>query len=121
MIEPDLEKSYRPTARKAAGLLTKKLKAGGFKVFRYSDANKLRIGYLVGLSLELSTTQTVYQDMNLTLNEVSLSTNIYQPGYDEILATSSAVKSMPGENRLKILDKSVTFCVSTRASISFRS
>ena len=111
VIEPGLEKSYLPTARKAAGLLTKKLKAGGFKVFKYSDANKMRIGYLVGLSLELSTTQTVYQDMNITLNEVSLSTNIYQPGYDEILATSSAVKSMPGENRLKILDKSVTFCV----------
>ena len=111
VIEPGLEKSYLPTARKAAGLLTKKLKAGGFKVFKYSEANKMRIGYLVGLSLELSTTQTVYQDINLTLNEVSLSTNVYQPGYDEILAISSAVKSMPGENRLKILDKSVTFCV----------
>ena len=113
VIEPGLEKSYRPTARKAAGLLTKKLKTGGFKVFKYSDANKMRIGYLVGLSLELSTTQTVYQDMNITLNEVSLSTNIYQPGYDEILATSSAVKSMPGENRLKALDQGVAYCVDT--------
>jgi len=111
VFEPGLEKSYLPTAHKAAGLLTKKMKAGGFKVFRHSEANKMRIGYLVGLSLELSTRQTVYQDMDITLNEVSLSTNIYQPGHDEILASSSAVKSMPGENRLNVLDKSVTFCV----------
>ena len=111
IIEPTVDKSYMSTALKAANLLTEKLKSSGLKVFKHTETNEMRVGFLVGLILDLSTTQAEYQNMQIKLNEVSLSANIYQTGNDEILATSSAVKSLPGENRLKILDKGVTYCV----------
>ncbi len=111
IIEPGIDKSYLPTALKTANLLTEKLKSSGLKVFKHTTTNEMRVGFLVGLILDLSSTKSEYQNMQITLNEVSLSANIYRPGNDEILATSSAVKSLPGENRLNILDKGVTYCV----------
>jgi hypothetical protein len=111
IIEPGIDKSYLPTALKAANLLTEKLKSGGLKVFKHTANNEMRVGFLVGLILNMSATKSSYQNMQITLNEVSLSANIYRSGNDEILATSSAVKSLPGENRLQILDKGVTYCV----------
>lgn len=112
-IEPGLDKRHLPTAQKAANLLAGKLKASGLKVFKYSQSHQLQMGYLVDLSLDISSRKTQYQDMEITLNEVSLNTSVYQPGRDEILATSGAVKSLPGENRLKALDKGVVSCVDT--------
>lgn len=105
IIEPGMDQRFRPTALKTVSLLTEKLTSSGLKVFKYTENSKMRIGFLVGLSVDLSTTQTDYQNVKITLNEISLNANIYQPGNDEILATSSAVKSIPGENRLKIIDK----------------
>ncbi|MBW1754304.1 MAG: hypothetical protein JRJ46_14715 [Deltaproteobacteria bacterium] len=102
VVEPGLKADYLPTAKKTANQLIERLKHDGFKVFKYSKKNKHQMGLLVGLSLELSTRKTTYQDLDLTLNEISLSTNIYRPGDEEILATASAVKSMPGENKLCI-------------------
>ena len=112
-IEPGLEKRHRPTAQKAANMLAAKLKSSGLKVFKYSESHQMRMGYLVDLSLDISSSKTQYQEMDITLNEVSLNTSVYQPGRDEILATSGAVKSLPGENRLKALDRGVVSCVDT--------
>ena len=111
VVEPGLKTDYLPTARKTANQLIERLKHDGFKVFKYSKKNKHQMGLLVGLSLELSTRKTTFQDLDLTLNEISLSTNIYRPGDEEILATASAVKSMPGENKLQVLDKGAKFCI----------
>ena len=49
--------------------------------------------------------------MEITLNEVSLSGNIYRPGDGEILAAASTVQSQPGENKLQVLDKGTRACV----------
>ena len=38
------------------------------------------MGLLVGLSLELSSKQSSYQNIDLSINEISLSANIYRPG-----------------------------------------
>ena len=111
VVEPGLKTDYLPTARKTANQLIERLKHDGFKVFKYSKKNKHQMGLLVGLSLELSTRKTTFQDLDLTLNEISLSTNIYRPGDEEILATASAVKSMPGENKLQVLDKGAKLCI----------
>jgi hypothetical protein len=110
-IEPGLKKDYLSAAIKTANLLTTKLKNDGLTVFKYSTNDEIQMGLLVSLSLELSSKQTKYQDMELTLNEISLSANIYRPGDGEILATSSAVKSLPGENKLKVLDQGAKSCV----------
>ncbi len=111
VVEPGLKADHLPTAKKTANQLIERLKHDGFKVFKYSKKNKHQMGLFVGLSLELSTRKTTFQDLELTLNEISLSTNIYRPGDEEILATASAVKSMPGENKLQVLDKGAKFCI----------
>lgn len=111
IIEKDLEKRYLATAKKAASMLTEKLQAAGLRVFKYSNINEMRMGLLVGLMLELSTSESEYQGMKLKLNEISLSASVYEPVNQEILATASAVKSLPGENKLQILDKGATICV----------
>ena len=111
VVEPGLKADYLPTAKKTANLLTEKLKHDGFSVFKYSEESKNQMGLLVGLSLDLATKRTTFQDLELTLNEISLSANIYRPGDEEILATSSAVKSLPGENKLQVLDKGARSCI----------
>lgn len=111
VIEPLLVNEYLAAARKTAGLLTTRLKAEGFKVFKYSGKNTIQMGLLVSLNLELNSKGTKFQDLDLTLNEVSLSTHIYRPGDGEIIAAASAVKSIPGENRLQALDKGARLCV----------
>lgn len=110
-IERGLNNDYLPAAQKAVNLLSEKLKNDGFTVFKYSANKKDQMGLLVGLSLELSSMPTKFQDMSLTLNEISMSTRIYRPGSEEILATSSAVKSFPGENKLQVLDKGARICI----------
>ena len=65
----------------------------------------------MAINLEHATRQSKYQDLDITLNEISLSANIYRPGEGEILAASSAVKSLPGENKLSILDRGSRACV----------
>ena len=110
-LEPGIAADVIPSATKTANLLTEKLKENGFKVFRQGPSQALQMGLLVAISLDLSTRQTQYQGIELTLNEVSLTSNIYRPGDGEILAAASAVESIPGENRLQILDKGSRKCV----------
>lgn len=110
-IEPGLKADFLPAAQKTANLITEKLKHDGFAVFKYSEDIKDRMGLLLALSLELSSRRTRFQDIELSLNEVGLTTNVYRPGAREILAVSSAVKSLPGENKLQVLDKGARLCV----------
>ena len=111
VVEPGLKNDYLPAAKKTANQLGERLKQDGFSVFKSSEESKDKMGLLVGLSLELSSRRTTFQGLELTLNEISLSTNIYRPGDEEILATASAVKALPGENKLEALDKGARFCV----------
>jgi len=111
VVEPSLANEYLAAARKSAGLLANRLKDDGIKVFQYSGSSDIQMGLLVGLNLELSSKGTRFQDLDLTLNEVSLNANIYRPGDGEIIGAASAVKSLPGENRLQALDKGARFCV----------
>lgn len=110
-IDPDLNKEYVSAAKKSANLLTNKLKRDGFRVFKPSDKNDIQMGLLVNLVLEHASKETTFQGLTLTVNEISLSANIYRPGSGEIIATSGAVKSMPGENSLQVLDKGARACV----------
>ena len=111
VIDQDTDKSFLPAAQKASALLTDKLKQGGFTVYKHSKGQESQMGLLVGLSLELSSKQSSYQNIDLSVNEISLSANIYRPDDGEILGTSTAVKSLPGENRLKVLDEGAKYCV----------
>jgi len=110
-IDSNLKREYLSAATKAANILTGKLKKNGFSVFKYSKTDDFQIGLMVGLNLEHSSRQTTFQDLALTLNEISLSANIYRPGDGEIIATASAVKSLPGENRIQTLDKGARACI----------
>ncbi|MBU1712309.1 MAG: LPP20 family lipoprotein [Proteobacteria bacterium] len=111
LIDQDTDKSYLPAAHKSAALLTDKLKQGGFTVYKHSKGQESRMGLLVSLSLELSSKQSSYQNIDLSVNEISLSANIYRPDDGEILGTATAVKSLPGENKLKVLDDGAKHCI----------
>ena len=111
VLEPNLESSFRPTAQKAAGLLTTKLKEGGLKVYKYNQPAETQMGLLVGLGIDMASNQTEYQGVKISLNEISLTANIYRAGTQEIIATASAVKSLPGENKLQVIDKGARQCV----------
>jgi hypothetical protein len=110
-IEEGLDKHNLAAARKAAGLLTQKLNQNGFTVFAHPTGKDIGLGFLVGLNLELSSQQSDYQGVTLSLNEISLSATTYRAGDMEIIATASAVKSMPGVNRLQVLDDGARACV----------
>lgn len=110
-VVPQVRKENLSGARKAADLLAAKMKQAGFRVFKSGKNDDVQMGLKVGVLLEHSTRRTTFQDMELTVNEVSLSSHIYRPGQGEILATASAVKSLPGESRLKAIDKATTYCV----------
>ena len=111
LIDPDLDKAFIPVARKAASRLGGKLKSEGFRVFDAAVADTSGMGLIVRLGLEVSSSQSTYQGVNLSLQEISLRTDILRTGEGEILATSSAVKSLPGANKLKVLDKGAKQCV----------
>ncbi len=111
-LETGIDPEVISTATKTANLLSDQLKKNGFKVFRHGkEGPELQMGFLVALSLDISTRQTKYRGIELTLNEVGLTSNIYRPGDGEIVATASAVESIPGENRLQVLDKGARACV----------
>ncbi|MDP3286221.1 MAG: hypothetical protein Q8M56_17465, partial [Desulfobacterales bacterium] len=111
VIDQDTDKHFLPAAQKSSALLTDKLKQGGFTVYKYSKGQESQMGLLVGLSLELSSKQSSYQNIDLSVNEISLSANIYRPDDGEILGTATAVKSLPGENKLKVLDEGAKYCI----------
>ncbi|MFC1858811.1 hypothetical protein ACFL9U_12420 [Thermodesulfobacteriota bacterium] len=113
IIDPDLGKEYLPAAKKAANLLTSRLKQSGFKVFTNTSGRDAQMGLLVGVSLELSSRKSSYQGLELLINEVGLTSNISRPEDGEILATASAVHSMPGESKLQIMDEGSKACVNT--------
>ncbi|MCP3925204.1 MAG: hypothetical protein GY714_21740 [Desulfobacterales bacterium] len=109
-VEKGLNAGYLPSANKAASFLTRELIGNGFSVFGSSD-NKIQMGLNIGISIEVSTSSSVYKGLPLPVNEVSLTLNIYRAGDREIIATSNAVKSVGGVNKLKALDKGLKFCL----------
>lgn len=111
VIDQNIDKRFLPAAQKSAALLTDKLKQGGFTVYKYSKSRESQMGLLVGLSLELSSKQSSYQNIDLSINEISLSANIYRSDDGEILGSATAVKSLPGENKLKVLDEGAKYCI----------
>ncbi len=111
LVDPDLDKAYVPVARKTASRLGSKLKSEGFRVFDAATADTAGMGLIVRLGLEVASSESTYQGVNLSLHEISLRTDVLRPGQGEILASASAVKSLPGANKLKVLDKGAQQCV----------
>jgi len=111
VVEKGVDPGHRAAAAKAAGFLAAKLKNSGFSVYKHNRQTAGRMGLQVGLMLESSSVQSDYQGLQLELNEISLSANIYRTGDDAILASASAVRSLPGTNRLQALDKGARACV----------
>ncbi len=110
MMEPGVEKKL-PSEGKIVNLLAERLRESGLRVFRYNEKDESSMGLIVGLFVEFFSFKTDYQDLMLKSNEVSLSANIYRQGSNEIIASSSAVKALPGENQLKVYDKCINLCI----------
>jgi hypothetical protein len=110
-IEPEQAVEYQSAARKTANLLTERLTRSGFQVIRSPEASGSRAAFAVPVAVALSSRTADYQGLELTLNEVSLTATVVRTGDGEVLAASSAVVSIPGENRLQVLDKGTRRCV----------
>ena len=107
------KKDYLPLAWKISGFMTDKLKQNGFSVLECDKYSEDQMGLVIAIGVEVARRNTSYQDLQITLNEISLNTEIHRPGDREILATASAVKSMPGDNTISVLDKAMKLCVSS--------
>jgi len=110
-IQPETPIDCMPQAQTAKAVFTEKLVKSGFKVYRYSENSLEKVGLVLGISLGRSVTQTEYQGMSISANEVGLSVNIYRPGDGHVLASADAVRTIPGENRLAVLNEGTTSCV----------
>ena len=111
VLPADMDPSYLPAARRAASRLSGQLKREGFRVYDVSASGAPELGLVVSLSLELSSSESSYQGVNLALHEVGLTASVQRPVSGELLGTSSAVKSLPGANRLQVLDKGAQECL----------
>jgi len=110
-VAPGTAADVVPSARKVSQHLGRELRKEGFRVYTATGDKTPTLGLEVVVGLDLSSSQTDYQGMTLTLHEVSLTAAIERPGTGEVLATASAVKSLPGANRLAVLDKGASQCV----------
>jgi hypothetical protein len=105
VVSPQTAPDVVPTAQKVSQRLIRELRAEGFRVFSTAGGKAPTLGLLVVVGLDISSSDTDYQGVKLSLHEVSLTAAVARPGSGEVLATSSAVKSLPGANRLSVLDK----------------
>ncbi len=110
-VAPGTAADVVPSARKVSQHLGRELRKEGFQVYAATGDKTPTLGLEVVVDLDLSSSQTDYQGITLTLHEVSLTAAIERPGTGEVLATASAVKSLPGANRLAVLDKGASQCV----------
>lgn len=91
--------------RKAASFLNDRLKKEGFRVYDAGAEEHMEMGLFIYPDLLLSTRTTDYQGLSLTVNEASLTVTVVRPSDREILSTSTATRSVPGENALASLEK----------------
>ncbi len=91
-------------------LLNRRLSRAGFTVV---DPEAARSGpaLLLKLSLECESREMDYEGVKLNTNEVSLCADVVRPGGGEVLASATAVASVPGASQLKALDKGVDSAV----------
>ncbi|PIE73743.1 MAG: hypothetical protein CSA20_01695 [Deltaproteobacteria bacterium] len=113
-LAPKLPDGLRPLALNARNTLNDLLLKNGFVVLApdtlQSDHGVALIAELV---LDKSSTTSTYQDVTMQVNEVQVSVQVKRAGDETVLATSSARKTLPGDNRLAALDKGVKHCVLT--------
>ncbi len=111
-LAPDLPASLRPQALNARNTLDDLLLKNGFVVLAPDTMTADHGAALIAeLVLDQSSTTSEYQGVKLQVNEVLVSTLVKRAGDETLLATSSARRTLPGENRLVALDKGVKQCV----------
>jgi len=111
MLDSDMNKNYLSTGKKIVSLAGRKFSDSGFKIFKYSKKKAEEMGLLVTFDIDVATSKSDYQGVELTLNEISLTSNILRPGDEEIIATTTCVKSIPGINKLQTIDKGARQCM----------
>jgi hypothetical protein len=112
-INPSLQPDHKPAAIKVKTLLTDRLQQAGFILLASpSGIDAPCPGLILDLSTEISSTTSQYQDITITLNELSCSASIIRSSDNKILATATATVSLPGENRLQVMERGAQKCVS---------
>jgi hypothetical protein len=108
-LSPSTPPELQIPAAQAASLIIERFKKHGFSV--YQNLDSVEVGLLIELTLERLTQKSRYQDIELTMNEVSLEARIQRPGSGEILAIAVANKSLAGEDSLNKLKQATAICV----------
>ncbi|MFW5487073.1 MAG: hypothetical protein ACNI3A_01375 [Desulfovibrio sp.] len=109
-ISPNVKPNDRIAAEKAAGRITAKLQNSGFTVIKVAESEGTP-SLLLDVGIEAQSSSSTFQDITLSVNEVSLTTSIHRPDDGKVLATAANVQTVPGDNRLMALDKGSVKCV----------
>lgn len=109
-ISQNVKADNRMAAEKAAGRITSKLQRNGFSVIKVEESGRIP-SLLLDVGMEAQSSTSTFQDITLSVNEVSLNTAIHRPDDGKVLATAANVQTVPGDNRLMALDKGAAKCV----------
>lgn len=112
-VDPLVKPENAPSAQKAADILSEILKKHSFTVLDPSKKDVLISALRLSIHMESASRASEYQGIQLTLNEVSLGVRVIRASDGEILATASAVSSIPGENSIIIQDQAIRSCLNT--------
>ena len=111
-INPAQRPEFMAAAVKTKNILAGRLQQSGFILLATPQNPEAPCpGLIVDLSTEITSTQSQYQNITITLNEISCSISIIRPSENKILATATATTSLPGENRLQVLERGAQKCV----------
>lgn len=112
-INPSVPSDCIQAILKIKAYLADRLQQAGFILLASpAKSNSPSPELIIDLSGEISTTSTQYKDIFITLNELSCTASIIRPCENRILATASATASIPGENRLQVMEQGTQMCVS---------
>ncbi len=105
-MDPRLKKTEFATANKVKTILVNSLQRDGFVVLaKEPDKTDAGPSLVVELGTEFESTLSEYKGINIKLNELSCVASLIRPGDNTILATAMADASVPGENKIQLIDR----------------
>ncbi|SFB98557.1 hypothetical protein [Pseudoalteromonas denitrificans] len=82
-------------------IMTSKLNKNGFEVF--DETQRVQAGFILQMDVNFHTTQSEYQGIKLSSNNLSVVTNVKRKGDGQIIASANVETSKAGSNQSKLI------------------
>lgn len=92
-------------AENVKNLFIEKLQDNDFPVYELSEGTKVRGGFVLSLNMAVSSKETDYQGMSLTVNELAVNGRLTRADDARVLATASEAGNLPGGNLNRAVNK----------------